>query len=76
MLFTTHLSYYHIIRRIYNNIYHALVPLPHYQTNLPYYCSLQWIQNQAARILKRRRNHITPVSRELHWLTNHEIIII
>ena len=30
---------------------------------------------QEARILKRRRNHITPVSGELHWLTNHEIII-
>ena len=30
---------------------------------------LQWIQNQAARMLKRitRRNHITPVLRELHW---------
>ena len=31
---------------------------------------LQRIQNQAARILKHipRRNHITPVLRELHWL--------
>ena len=31
---------------------------------------LQRIQNQAARMLKRipRRNHITPVLRELHWL--------
>ena len=33
------------------------------------------MQNQAARILKRRRNQITPVSRELHWLKIHEIII-
>ena len=31
---------------------------------------LQRIQNKAARMLKRipRRNHITPVLRELHWL--------
>ena len=57
MLLITHLSYYHIIRPIYNNIYHILAPLPHYQTNLPYYYRLQRIQNQAARILKQRRNH-------------------
>ena len=38
---------------------------------------LQRIQNQAARMLKRipRRNHITPVLRELHWLRIHDIII-
>ena len=38
---------------------------------------LQRIQNQAARMLKRipRRNHITPVLRELHWLQIHDIII-
>ena len=38
---------------------------------------LQWIQNQAARMLKRipRRNHITPVLRELHWLRIHDRII-
>ena len=38
---------------------------------------LQRIQNQAARMLKRipRRNHITPVLRELHWLTIHDRII-
>ena len=36
---------------------------------------LHRIQNQTARILKRRCNHITPVSRELHWLRIHEIII-
>ena len=38
---------------------------------------LQRIQNQAARMLKRilRRNHITPVLRELHWLKIHDIII-
>ena len=38
---------------------------------------LQRIQNQAARMLKRipRRNHITPVFRELHWLKIHDIII-
>ena len=38
---------------------------------------LQRIQNQAERMLKRipRRNHITPVLRELHWLRIHEIII-
>ena len=35
---------------------------------------LQQIQNQAARMLKRipRRNHITPVLRELHWLRIHD----
>ena len=39
---------------------------------------LQRIQNQAARMLKRipRRNHITPVLRELHWLKIHDIIIL
>ena len=39
---------------------------------------LQRIQNQAARMLKRnpRRNHITPVLRELHWLKFHDIIIL
>ena len=38
---------------------------------------LQRIQNQAARMLKRipRRNHITTVLRELHWLRIHDIII-
>ena len=38
---------------------------------------LQRIQNQATRMLKRisRRNHITPVLRELHWLKIHDIII-
>ena len=38
---------------------------------------LQWIQNQAARMLTRspRRNHITPVLRELHWLIISDIII-
>ena len=38
---------------------------------------LQRIQNQAARMLKRipRRNHITPVLRELHWLRIHDKII-
>ena len=38
---------------------------------------LQRIQNQAVRMLKRipRRNHITPVLRELHWLGIHDIII-
>ena len=38
---------------------------------------LQRIQNQAARMFKRipRRNHITPVLRELHWLRIHDIII-
>ena len=38
---------------------------------------LQRIQNHAARMLKRipRRNHITPVLRELHWLRIHDIII-
>ena len=38
---------------------------------------LQRIQNQAARMLKRipRRNHITPVLRELHWLRIHDRII-
>ena len=37
----------------------------------------QRIQNQAARMLKRipRRNHITPVLRELHWLRIHDRII-
>ena len=39
---------------------------------------LQRIQNQAARMLKRipRRNHITPVLRELHWLRIHDRIIL
>ena len=38
---------------------------------------LQRIQNQAARMVKRipRRNHITPVLRELHWLRIHYRII-
>ena len=38
---------------------------------------LQRIQNQAVRMLKRipRRNHITPVLRELHWLRIHDRII-
>ena len=38
---------------------------------------LQRIQNQAARMLKRipRRNHITPILRELHWLKIHDRII-
>ena len=38
---------------------------------------LQRIQNQAARMLKRipRRNHITPVLRELHWSRIHDRII-
>ena len=38
---------------------------------------LQRMQNQAARMLKRipRRNHITPVLRELHWLRIHDRII-
>ena len=38
---------------------------------------LQRIQNQAARMLKRipRRNHITPVLRELHWLKINDRII-
>ena len=38
---------------------------------------LQRIQNQAARMLKRipRRNHISPILRELHWLRIHDIII-
>ena len=38
---------------------------------------LQRIQNQAARMLKRipRRNHITPVLRELHWLRIHDRIM-
>ena len=38
---------------------------------------LQRIQNQAARMLKRipRRNHISPVLRELHWLRIYDIII-
>ena len=38
---------------------------------------LQRIQNQAARMLKciPRRNHITPVLRELHWLRIHDRII-
>ena len=36
-----------------------------------------WIQNQAARMLKRIpwRNHITPVLKELHWLRIHDRII-
>ena len=39
---------------------------------------LQRIQNQAARMLKRitRRNHITPMLRESHWLKIHDRIII
>ena len=38
---------------------------------------LQRIQNQAARVLKRipRRDYITSVMRELHWLKIHDIII-
>ena len=38
---------------------------------------LQRIQNQAAHMLKRipRRNHITTVLRELHWLRIHDRII-
>ena len=38
---------------------------------------LQRIQNQTARMLKRiiRRNHITPVLRELHWLRIHDRIM-
>ena len=38
---------------------------------------LQRIQNQAVRMLKRipRRNHISPVLRELHWLKIHDRII-
>ena len=38
---------------------------------------LQRIQNQAAPMLKRirRRNHITPILRELHWLKIHDVII-
>ena len=38
---------------------------------------LQRIQNQAARVLTRspRRNHITPVLRELHWLRINDRII-
>ena len=34
--------------------------------------------NQAARMLKRitRRNHITPILIELHWLKNHDRIIL
>ena len=37
---------------------------------------LQRIQNQTARMLKRipRRNHITPVLREFHWLRIHDRI--
>ena len=36
---------------------------------------LQRIQNHEARMLKRipRRNHITPVLKELHWLQIHNI---
>ena len=37
ILFTTHLYYYHIIRLIYHTIYHTLVILPHYQSNISYY---------------------------------------
>ena len=39
---------------------------------------LQRIRNQAARMLKRipRRNHITPVLRQLHWLKIYDRIII
>ena len=38
---------------------------------------LNRIQNQKARMLKRfpRRNHITPILRELHWLKFHDRII-
>ena len=38
---------------------------------------LQKIQNQAARVLTRspRRNHITPVLRDLHWLRINDRII-
>ena len=38
---------------------------------------LQWIHNQAASRLKciPRRNHTTPVLRELHWLKIHNRII-
>ena len=38
---------------------------------------LQLIQNQAARMLKRipRRNHITSVWKELHWLRINDRII-
>ena len=37
---------------------------------------IQRIQNQAGRMLKRipRRNHITPVLKDLHWLRINEII--
>ena len=37
---------------------------------------IQRIQNQAARMLKRipRRNHITPVLKDLHWLRINERI--
>ena len=37
---------------------------------------IQRIQNQAARMLKRipRRNHITPVLKDLHWLRINEKI--
>ena len=37
---------------------------------------LQRTQNQAARMLKRipRRNHITPVLKDLHWLRINERI--
>ena len=39
---------------------------------------LQWIPNLEARMLKRipRRNYITPVLRELHWLRIHDKIIL
>ena len=39
---------------------------------------LKRIQNQAVHMLKRipRRNHITPVLRELHWLKIHDRIIV
>ena len=56
-----------------------------FRTVLPSFClfkfqmieRLQRIQNQAPRMLKRipRRNHITPVLRELHWLRIHDRII-
>ena len=39
--------------------------------------TLERIQIHAALMLKRipRRNHITPILRELHWLKIHDIII-
>ena len=61
-LITSRLDFYNII--LYN--------LPNKQIE-----RLQWIQKQAARMLKRIpwRNHITPVLRELHWLKIYDIII-